>query len=448
MKLLSPFLFNTLLLSSLFFISACSVFDSSEPENPRLPGDRISILDLQKELSPTLTAKAESTAIEIPPAIDNEDWPQSSGYPNHLLQNINVGSGANLEKIWHSSIGDGATKRVPLNAKPIAAAGKVFTLDSDSKLRAFHNQTGKVLWEQSVKSITEKETVINGGLAYSGGVLFVTSGYDEVLALNPDNGDIYWRTKITAGSRAAPTVINGRVFVTALNNHSIALDASNGKVLWEYEGTGETTGLLGAASPAADDQIVIAAFSTGDIVALRVENGSTAWEDSLSNSLRLGGIAGLSDIRGNPVIAGDRVIAISYSNKMVALDKNNGSRLWQREISSIETPWVSGNAVYVLTPNFKVVAMDIANGDIIWVSELAKYEKPKSNKGVINWVGPLMVNGKILVSGTGGRMVELDAKTGAQVNSWKVKDTVSLAPIAAGGTLYVLTDNGTLSAYR
>jgi len=106
-----------------------------------------------------------------------------------------------------------------------------------------------------------------------------------------------------------------------MNNNLIALDASNGKILWEYEGAGETTGLLGAASPAANEQIVIPAFSNGDIAALRVENGSTVWEDSLSSTARLGGMAGLSDIRGLPVMVGGRVIAVSYGNKISAFDQ-------------------------------------------------------------------------------------------------------------------------------
>lgn len=438
-----PFLF----LISLLPITACSIFEGG-PEKKPLAGERISILDLQKDLSPNITAENETLNIDIPPAVTNEDWPQASGYPHHMMQNVTVGTGDTIEKIWHSSIGKGSGKRIPLNAKPVAAAGKVFTMDTRAQVRAFHNQTGKLIWEQNVQSHREDDAVIGGGLAYSGGVLFVTSGYDEVLALNPQDGKIYWRTQIKAGSRAAPTILNGRVFVTTLNNHAIALNAADGKILWEYEGVSETTALLGAASPAADEQIVIATFSTGDIVALRIENGSVAWEDSLSNSLRLGGMAGLSDIRGNPVIAGDRVIAISYGNKMLALDKNNGGRLWQREISSSETPWVAGNVVYVLTPDFKVIAMDITSGDIIWVSELAKYENAEARKGVINWAGPLMVNSKLLISGTGGRMVELDAKTGTEINRWNTGDTVSLTPIVAGGTLYILTDNGTLSAYR
>jgi len=436
----------SLLLASSFILHACSALSSGENEAPRLQGERISILDLQTELSPS--AKAQNSAINILPAIANEDWPQASGYPHHAMQNLSVGDSASLGQIWRSSIGQGSTKEIPLNAKPVVASGKIFAIDGRNKVHAFNAQTGQKIWVQNVKSLTENDNVIAGGLAHANNVLFVTSGYDEILALNPEDGEIYWRTKISSGSRAAPTVINGRVFVTTMNNKAVALDASNGNILWEYEGVGETTGLLGAASPAANEQIVVPAFSNGDILALRVENGATIWEDSLANSLRLGGMAGLSDIRGNPVIIGDLVIAISYGNKMAAFDKNNGARIWQREISSAETPWVSGNVVYVLTADSKVVALDITSGDIIWISALPKYKNPDAYKGLIHWTGPIMMNSKLLFSGTAGRILEIDPITGQETNRWDVKKDISLPPIIAGGTLYILTDDGTLSAYR
>ncbi len=443
----TPFLFLSAL-SAIGLLAACS--GSSDTIQKPLPGERISILDLQKELAPQNVSQDVMDNINIPPAISNTDWPQAGGYPHHAMQNVHVGNGEaqGLEQIWRANIGKGTSHRIPLNATPIVADGKVFTLDANSRVRAFHDQTGKTLWEQSIKSLKEKENVISGGLAYSGGIIFATSGYNEVLALNPADGEIYWRTTIPAGSRAAPTVLNGRVFVTALNNSMIALDATSGKALWEHEGVAEATGLLGAASPAADGEIVIPAFSSGDITALRTQNGSIVWEDSLANSLRLGGMSGLSDIRGLPVITRDRVIAASFGGKIAAFNKTNGSRLWQKPISSAETPWVSGNAVYVLTADFKIIALDLTNGETIWISNIQKYENEKKRDTLIHWTGPIMVNGKLLIAGSKGRVRELNPLNGQEINSWKVGRDISIPPIVANGTLFILTDDGSLSAYR
>ena len=295
---------------------------------------------------------------------------------------------------------------------------------------------------------TEGDKVISGGLAYAGGILYVTSGYNEVLALNPKTGEIYWRTNISAPSRAAPTIHNGRVFISCMNNNVVALDAKSGKTLWEYEGVGETTGLLGAASPAADDDMVITGFSSGDLIALQPQNGAVIWSDNLSSTLRFTGIGGLSDIRGLPVIYGDMVLAVSYGNKMIALDKRNGRRIWQQTISSAETPWVSGNSVFVLSTDHKLYALDIQNGHIIWVKELPKYKKPDSKKGPIHWTGPLMANGQLLLSGSDGHIIALNPKNAQDTNRLNTGRNIRLSPIIAEGAFYFLDEGGTLFAYR
>lgn len=437
---------NLCLIGCVLTLSACSYFDS-DPDQAPLPGERISIMDLQREIRPTDDVDVLKS-IDIPPAYINREWPQAGGEPHHAMQNLALGPSSQLEKIWSADIGSGNSDRLPLTTQPIVAAGKIFTLDTASKVRAFHDQTGKVLWETNVKHPSEEEAVIGGGLAHDGNVLFVTSGYNETLALNPENGEIYWRSTISAASRAAPTVKDGRVFVTTLSNNIIALDASNGKTLWEYEGIGETTGLLGAASPAADGNMVVSALSNGELVALAADKGSIGWQDGLANSLRLGGMAGLADIRGLPVIYGDAVIAISYGGKMVVIDKNTGNRIWQRELSSAETPWVSGNTIYVFSADHQLVALNLSTGEALWLANVPKYEKPQSRKGLIAWTGPIMAGDRLILAGTDGRIIEFDPTDGTELTRWRTSDTISIPPVVANGALYLLTNDGTLLAYR
>lgn len=434
--------YTTLLLISLIAVTACS---SSGIDQPPLKGERLSVLDLQKELiSETVTANTAD--IKIPPVYKNAFWPQSGGYPSHVMQNLALSEGE-LSRAWTADIGDG-TGRVPLTAQPIVADGKVFTIDTRARLSAFEIEKGDRVWQVSVKAPDEDEAVIGGGVAFSDGTLYVTSGYNEALALNPENGDVVWRADLVAPARAAPTVMQGRVFITLLNNTIVALNAGNGKVIWEYNSIGESAGLLGAASPAADRDIVIPGLSSGDLLALRVENGALAWQDNLSRALRLGGIAGLADIRALPVLEGDLVIAISYGGKMAAIDKRTGNRIWQRDISGSETPWVANNVVYVLNVDNELIALDKRSGAIYWMSELKKFENAKKRQGPIVWTGPVMAGGRLIVASTNGRIIEINAMTGETIRETKTGRTVRIAPIIAGNTLYLLSEDGTLTAYR
>lgn len=443
----NKFLLSALALGFLSMpLAGCSIFSSDEVETI-LPGERISILDLQQDLYASEN-RADNATITLSPPEFNREWAQKGGNAEHKMGHLALGDAVMLELIWRADIGAGSDGRLPLNTQPIVAGGKVFTLDTRSSVRAFNDQTGKEIWRSSVKHEVEEEPVISGGLAYEDGRLYVTSGYNEVLALNPETGAIIWRSKISAGSRAAPTIKNGRVFVTALNNNVIALNAQDGSSLWEYQGVGETTGLLGAASPAADDVMVVAALSSGDLVALRVENGSVIWTDSLANSLRLGAMAGLSDIRGLPVMNGESVVAISFGGKMAAFEKRNGARLWQRDISGAETPWVADNTVYVKTADYKLIALQALTGDVLWIRDVPKYAKPESRKGLMTWAGPVLAGNRLILTGTGGNIAEFNPKTGEPLPSWSAKGTFLIAPIVASGALYLLSENGSLLAYR
>lgn len=426
-------------------LGGCSLFDGGD-DTPPLAGERISILDLEQELKPS--ADAASVNITVPLAVKNISWAQTGHTSENILGNLEAGDLTKIETIWRADIGEGKQGGVPLTAQPVIADGKVFTIDTKSVIRAFHDQTGKEIWARKVRPEKEDESVINGGLAVNGSTLYITAGYNEVVALNVADGKVIWRQSISAGSRAAPTVRDNRVFIKTLNNNIIALNADDGASLWEYEGVGETTGLLGTASPAADDQIVVAAFSSGDLVALRVENGSVVWSERLINSLQFQSSASLADIKGLPVIDGDMILAVSYGGKMIAVDKRTGLRLWTKDISSAETPLVSGNYIFIYGANQNLMALEKTSGKILWIKQLPKYENPEKRKDPILWTGPVMVNGSLLMTGSNGILSLYEIQKGDLIRRLDTKKTTMQHPVISNGIMYLISQDGTLLALR
>jgi outer membrane protein assembly factor BamB len=423
-------------------LSGCS----SSNDKPRLPGERISVLDLQRNLQPD-TPVLDAEGFIAPTAWRNEFWPQAGGYPNHAMQNLVLGEGV-LKKQWRIDIGRGSTGELPLTAQPIIVDGKVFALDTDSRLSAFNIADGHKLWSVNVRPKDEGDAVIGGGIAYSKGQLYVTTGYDELLSFNPADGKAYWRAPLPTPARAAPTVMEGRVFVTTLDNRIVALDAHDGHQLWQYAGISAAAGLVGGASPAASREVVVPAFSSGEIYALRIENGSVAWSDNLANLHRAGGIEGISDIRGLPIIDNGLVIAISFGGRLAAIDQRTGDRVWQKEISGAETPWVAGTHLFVISSDNELVGLGRDDGSIRWVRQLPRFRDEKKRKDPIFWTGPVYAGGRLIVGGTNGDIVEAKPEDGSIIRTWKAGGPVRISPVVAGGVLYILTENGELTAYK
>lgn len=414
----------------------------------RLEGERISVLELEKSLIPDEGVFSEGE-LSLPKPWKNAYWPQAGGYPNHAMHNLALGESP-LEKVWFRDTDGYPLNALPRNAAPIIVDGAVFTLDTLTYVRAFNAEDGTIKWEQFLGTKDDENPkrsggIINGGIAFADQKLFATTGYNEVIALSHKNGEILWRRSLPAPSRAAPTIIDGRAFVTTLDNRLYALNAETGAVLWDYIGLSEAAGIIGGASPAANHDIVLAAFSSGELIALRVENGSVAWTDNLSNLRRFGGITGLSDIKAMPVIDGDHVYAMSFAGKLVALDKRTGERIWQRDMGGMNTPWLAGDTLFVLSADNQLVALNRHDGKIHWVTNI---DNPDYDKSELLFHGPILAGGRLILAGAHGYVLEIDPNSGEIINQWDSGGPVVQSPIVANNTLYLIDKSGFLRAWR
>lgn len=417
---------------------------SDEDMTPPLKGERISVLQLQGDLVPNPVLKG--AAVGLPEPWVNQFWPQRGGYPNHALGHLSLPT--RLDLAWKAPVGAGGDARTPLTAVPVVAEKTVFALDSDGQVSAYDLGTGKRKWRQSTVPRGEEDSgAVGGGIAYSSGRLFATNGYKYLTALNPENGAMKWKAALPAPSRGAPTVMNEKVYIVTLDNSLLVFNAQDGTPLWKYAGVSETTNLLGSASPAADESLVVLPLSSGEIYGLRPENGQVVWEDNLSAVRRTGSLASISDIKGLPVIDQGVVYAASFSGRMVALDQVTGQRLWQREIGSSETPWAAGETVFVLTSEQQVAALTRASGDIRWVTQLPRFEDEKRERPVV-WAGPVLAGHRLIAVSSSAVMLEISPQDGKVLRSHKLGAPAYLAPVVAENTLLVLTRDGVLRAYR
>ena len=404
-------------------------------------------MELQKELVADRPLK-DGQKFALPDAWQNVTWPQAGGFPNHSMQNLFFSPDA-PKKVWSADIGRGSTNDLVLTSQPVVAAGMIFTLDTKSQLSAFKIENGKKAWSKNIKNKDEDEQVISGGIAFAKNVLYVSTGYDEVLAFNAQDGELVWRKRLPAPSRAAPTILGNKVFVSTIDSRLLALNAANGTGVWEYTGISEATALLGAASPAANNEIVVPVFSSGEVTALRAENGSVAWSDNLANVRRYGGgLESLADIKAMPIIDRGMVIVISAGGKLAAINETTGERIWERDISGSQTPWVSGNHVYVVSTENQVIAFSALDGSIFWITQLPQYKNAKNKTGKVHWTGPIMASGRLVVAGSNGRLAEIEPHKGGIIRMNKTKKSFQIAPIIANNMLFLLAEDGTLIAYK
>ena len=414
-------------------------------EPPPLPGERLSVISLDRQLEPD--ADAARLAVRLPPPYVNEDWPQVGGYPHHAMHHLAAADV--LGESWRVDIGSGTDDDGPLLSPPVVAGGRVFTMDSESLISAFDAASGARLWTADPVPDEDDEGSFGGGLAVAGERLFAATGLGHVVALEAASGALQWRQAIGVPVRAPPVVSGGRLFAVSHDNRLWALDAGTGTVQWSHAGIAESAGLLGSASPAVGGGTVIAPFSSGELTALRVENGRTVWADLLAvQGARVGAIATFNDIDGSPVIDRGLVLAIGHGGRLVAIDLRSGRRIWERDIAGLDTPWVAGDFVFVMTADGELLCLTREQGAILWVRSLPRYEDPEDREDPIDWSGPVLVGDRLVVAGSNGTILSVSPYDGRDLGEQDVARAVRLSPVVADRTLFILTDDAVLIALR
>ena len=409
-----------------------------------MPGTRVSVLlaDNAVRADPGIS----DLAVQLPRPIANDAWPQQGGFANHAMHHLALGDFPQLA--WSADAGAGSDNDAPILSGPVASNGVVYTMDADAIVGAHSASDGRVIWRADIEPPNEDDGNWGGGIAVDQGLVFAATGFAQVVALTADGGQEVWRTGVSGPMRAAPTAFDGRVFAVTKDNQLFALDAKTGDVLWSHTGFEETAGLIGSASPAVDGDIVVVPYSSGEIFALRVENGRQLWGENLAAIRRSDAVSALADIRGRPVIDRGRVFAISHSGRMVAIDLPTGRRLWEAPLGGVNQPWVAGDFVFVLTSDGTVAALTAGDGRIRWITPIGLYKNPEKRRGRINWSGPVLVGDRLIVSGSHGVALSLSPYTGDIIGEQSMPDAVSLPPAVANETLYFLTDEARLVAYR
>ncbi len=393
-------------------------------------------------------ASLRGLKVSLPKPIENNTWHQSTNNEAHKIMHPLVGN--QIKLFWKKSIGKGQNKKKPFSSQPVIDLKYIYTIDTELTIKAFNKINGKKKWTKKLKKKTNeyKIGIISGGLAVSEDFLVVTTGSGNIFSLNKNNGDIIWEKKILAPIRAAPIISGDFVLVLAKDNRLYAYNLSKGDLSWTHEGLEEVSTFMGSSSPVVSKGIVVVTYSSGEIYGINLSNGTVIWNDSLSLLVSKKTLENLSDIRGNAVIQNDKVFVISHNGKMVAMNLNNGKRIWESNIGGIQTPWVVSNFIYVLSKDNELICLTSDEGKIVWVSKLKDFIDLEKKNKVITWTGPLLAGRMLIVTGSHGIIASISPYTGKFLGAINVKSSVDTQAIVSNKTVFFLTKKGHLLSYK
>lgn len=440
----------SLAVSALALLTGCDkeLILEGERFDPRTPLE--ASLPVEGQPAPTDPARDvvnTSAPISLPAMRSNADWTHRAGNNRHFAGHVALSAAP--QRIWTANIGAGDSRKYRITATPVVGDGRIFTLDSGSTVSAV-SPAGGVLWQARLMPEGARTEKSGGGLAYGAGRVFATTGHGELIALDAASGAVVWRQRLDASAGAAPTVDGGTVYAVARNGTGWAVNAQTGKVLWQVQATPSASGVIGSAGPAVTDTTVILPFSSGEVIAVQKTAGERLWVAPIAGE-RLGRVyANITDITGDPVVAGAVTYVGNQSGRTAALDTATGQRRWTATEAAYGPVLPVGNSVFLISDEAKLVRLDADTGARVWAVDMPYFSATKASrlKAITAHYGPLLAGGRLIVASGDGLLRQFSPTDGALVGTVEVPGGAASAPALAGGVLYVVSGNGQLHAFR
>ncbi len=428
-----------------FTLSGCGIFGGGdEPATPTV-GNRVPILS-RIEAGTSVDPDLAEVTVTVPAAEVNADWSQAGGTASKSYGHLALGDAPT--DLWTARIA-GADKRHRLAASPVVGGGSLFAVDTKGVVHAFDANTGSRLWtfEMPVPGRLES-SAFGGGASYSNGRLYATNGIGDVVAIDARTGEQIWTAKPSGPLRGAPTIAFNSVYVMSQDNQIFSLDAADGALQWQESGSAGQAGVFGVAAPAAGQGTIIAGYSSGELAAYRYENGRELWFDALARTSISTQVGALTDVDADPIIDNGRVYALGQGGRMAAYELVTGQRLWELNLAGISTPALAGDWIFTLTDDARLLAIQRDTGKVRWITQLQHWEDEEDEKDPIFWSGPVLAGGRLWVASSHGEVMSLDVQTGTPTLFRDIDAPVSLNPVVANETLYILDDKGRIHAWR
>jgi outer membrane protein assembly factor BamB len=335
--------------------------------------------------------------------------------------------------------------------------------------------------------------------AVVGNIVYFTSG-SRLYAVDADTGALQWRyprdEPLATAIQTTPVVADERVFFGAADGKLYAIRAATGSYAWAFDTRSSID-----TSPALADGILYFGSADGRLWAIDGRTGDSvpAWKGGVKTSDELSGVPAVahgmvyaltvdqvlhaidaataqerysvrlpgSVPRMSPVLAGDGVYVASGQNLICFLARNL-KRKWTQSVPAgiTASPAVNEQAAFVICADNHVYSFEARSGKPRWKTA------PRLDYDVV--ARPVLSGDLLLIGALQGGLYAIDARTGAVRWRYKVEPStrdvgaartvgigsysqggvmpayagIAAAPVVAGGALYVLSDDGSVSCFR
>ncbi len=158
-------------------------------------------------------------------------------------------------------------------------------------------------------------------------------------------------------------------------------------------------GLYRLLRPAIDDDTIYAAAADGTVMAIDKNSGELVWERQLEDETITGGTG----------VGGGRVLLGTRDAEVIALDQSSGEELWRSPVTSevLAPPRGNGDLVAVQTVDSNLIALEADSGERRWI-----YESTVPSLTLRGTSSPLLTGNRVIAGFSNGMLAAVNAGDG------------------------------------
>lgn len=359
-----------------------------------------------------------------------------------------------IKEVWQRKTGAGS-RNFYTRLVPAVTEDRIFVADITGQVMAYERNKGKLLWQKSFPD------AISGGVFVGYGVVLFGTQEGNIFALDASNGQTLWEKSLSSEILSVPQANGQLVIVQTLDGKLFALDQKTGAQKWLFQVTVPSLSLRGTSSPKLLDEIVLAGFANGKLIAVLLQTGLPVWERAVAQPQGRSELDRIVDIDGDFIVDGQTVYAATFQGNIAAIDLRSGRPLWQREMSSgLSLAEGLGN-IYAIDSNSRIVALDQPSGADVWEQKALQNKKLSApvkfgnyivtgdDEGFLHFISQIdgSIVEKIRIKGSADNL-NPQAKPKARFTPTRIEPGNGLRtePVVKDGLLYVINNSGTLRA--
>ena len=342
-----------------------------------------------------------------------DNWSQFRG--NQSLTGVSQSTVANdLKLLWTYEAGES------IESSAAIVGRTVFVGSQKGELVSLNLDNGQVYWKFSTGG-----PIGESSPAYSGGVVYIGNLEGWLNALNASDGKKLWAFKTQSEIKSSPVVVGDRVLIGSYDQNLYCLSARNGSVLWKVRTDGPVH-----ATPSIADGMAFIAGCDEIFRAIRISDGKQMFQVSS------GSYTGAS-----PALKDGAAFYGTFANEVLSLSLASHRIVWHYEHPQRKFPFYSSAAVttdrVVLGGRDKLVHGITTAGKAVWTFPTrARVES-----------SPAIAGGRVFVGSNDGMFYVLNLTNGNKLWEFNAGGPLSASPAIANGRIVIGSQDGRLFCF-